>query len=191
MSPWPNKERAFGKVLGLVLAAPILSACSSPATESGQPAALVDSLSWVEADASMDNFPGHVPERVDCAEGSIVPGAQALDIDTEDCNFALAEQPLQLNLEKGDWLAVEMGHLALFSAGGQAEGHMAVSIGDAVIWERTVSIPHNAELYVDEFQLDRGFQLGKPVTVHLHNHGSNEWKLYSIARRSGEAEVAE
>lgn len=147
---------------------------------------LVTAGSWRTLDSATDVFTDHVPEVISCAPRAIISDAGALDINTDDCNYLFVGQRLPHRLDLGDRVIVEAGHLVLFDAAGSATGHIALSIDGHVLWERSVLIPAQPALYVDEVIVDRDFEVGSRIELHLHNHGANEWRFYSLVRRGFE-----
>ena len=50
-------------------------------------------------------------------------------------------------------------------------------IGDEVLFEQHPEIPGEAELWDHEKELDLDHEAGDQVLFHLHNHGTNSWRL--------------
>lgn len=140
---------------------------------------LIDPMAWREHGA-LDPFPSHRPDEVDCEQGSVLLDPDFLDVSTESCNYILVTQPLRRALHAGEVLEIESGHLILFNPGGDAIGHMALAIDGRLVWEREVLIPAAARVYYDSITIDRDIPAGAQLTLHLHNHGANEWRLYDV-----------
>ena len=102
-----------------------------------------------------------------------------LDVDTGSCNFLTLTQPTVLGLRAGQSVEVVAWHLDLFSEV-PATAHAAVLLGDQIIWEKLVDIPSTPKLFADVVTVDFDAPLGTPIWFHLHNHGSNEWRLLRI-----------
>lgn len=141
--------------------------------------ALIDPMAWREAGA-LDPFPDHRPREVRCDRGSVLLDPGFLDVSTESCDYVLITQPLLRGLRAGEVIEIESGHLILFNPDGDASGHMALGIDGQLIWEREVLIPAGAQVYFDSVTLAQDFPAGAQLTLHLHNHGANEWRLYDV-----------
>ena len=87
-----------------------------------------------------------------------------------------------MDLRAGRELLIEFYHLDLFdpAATGTEFGHMAVSIDGAVVWEEHVEIPSAASVYTERVLLNQSFRRGSELVLHLHNHGTNEWRVTGI-----------
>ena len=142
--------------------------------------AMIEALAWDIQPKNRDAFPGHRPNEVECPydSGWLVEGDE-LEIRTEFCNYLSLTQQALLDLEPGTELQLALSHSALnFNAPSTA--HVAVSIGGTPIWESTIDIPSDSGLIKESLQLPFPVNLGDDIEVHLHNHGSNAWTIYSL-----------
>ena len=58
-----------------------------------------------------------------------------------------------------------------------AEAHVAVLLGEQLVWETTLPIPTPSAVHDVEVPASAAASQGTPVVIHLHNHGSNAWNL--------------
>jgi hypothetical protein len=61
-----------------------------------------------------------------------------------------------------------------------AVGHIAIAIEGERVWEIEVAIPKPYDIVQGEWIADRGIAAGTVVTLHLHNHGYNNWRVVSF-----------
>jgi hypothetical protein len=147
--------------------------------ESGPAIALVDASAWVPLSAEQDPLPTHRPAEAHCPEGAYAEEDGALEVETGYCNYASFHQPLLSPVRRGDTLHAVLLHADLVFEE-PAEAHVALVLGDRVVWQRQVAIPAEAALYDVSFSADQDLQAGSDVVFHLHNHGYNAWKLLSL-----------
>jgi len=110
------------------------------------------------------------------AEGSWGPEDGSLEVSTGLCPDAWLEQELPEDVPSGALLTAELWHTGL-DAAEPAEAHVAVLIGDRVGWDATAAIPSGPTLWEVAVVVDAPVAAGETVTLHLHNHGDNAWKL--------------
>jgi hypothetical protein len=67
-----------------------------------------------------------------------------------------------------------------------AEAHLALQIGDDLLYERVVPVPSEAAAYTDSVEVPFRADAGEIVTFHLHNHGANTWNLLRVERQGDE-----
>lgn len=142
---------------------------------------------WELLDAAEDPYPDHKTEDHTCDDRGILAEEDTLEINTNDCGYALVGQPLRAAVVDGDWIELMMYHSALASVEQPAEAHFSLWAGDRVVWERTMAIPSAAEVYWVPMISDWSAPEGTPVRLHLHNHGGNSWRLAYLKRMRGEA----
>jgi hypothetical protein len=167
----------------LCMAATALGACESgglaDAPEGGGPGVLATAGAWVETTRAGDPFPDHRPATVSCPRAGWTVEDRALEVSTNACNYLTVEQPLMRDVERGREIEVTLWHQALF-AEQAAVAHVALVVGDAVIWERDVPIPAPAEVWRDTVEAPGRLPAGERVIFHLHNHGANTWNLGDV-----------
>lgn len=150
-------------------------------TEAGS---IVDHALWEYVPLESDPFKEFAPDEVVCAEGGYKAEGegqdQILEIDTGICNFVTLEQPLPRSLKAGDTLEWSLWHLTLVYLE-PAEAYVALTIGDTLLWERTMPIPSPAAAYSEELGVPLDLEAGTPIRVHLHNHGNNSWRFHKLS----------
>lgn len=141
---------------------------------------LVDVGSWTAA-TSTDPWADHATPGVDCRPGGVGREDLTLEVDTGECPYAFLAQPLLHGFDVGDRLEIVFWHADL-AALEPSDGHIALLIDDAVLWERTVSIPSSPCAYADTIEAPLEAIAGQSIRLHLHNHGANTWNLHRIRR---------
>ncbi len=147
--------------------------------------ALVDHAAWAPLDidpvAALETPP---PAPLPCDPTAVVIENDALEIHTGGCPYARLGQPARRGGNAGDGLRVLLWHQPLTLPPGEtgpAEGHLAIAIDGAVVWQRTVAIPAKGQSYSDLVPLQAGFCAGANISVHVHNHGANAWTIQTLA----------
>ncbi|MGB0639571.1 MAG: hypothetical protein ACPGTU_09570 [Myxococcota bacterium] len=161
------------------------SAIPNPNIDSGQSEEVVDLVffdQWVMLPESDDPYPDHRGDYDDCDPGGILPEDGVLEINTNDCGYAIVGQPLASDIVAGDWVELLMYHSALAAIDEPAEAHFSLWIGENLYWERTFAIPLAAEVYPVPITVDWSAEAGTPVRLHLHNHGGNSWRVGYLKR---------
>ena len=144
---------------------------------------LIDHDRWLSVAATDDPFDDR-PPTVDCEQGTgwaaePLDGVATIGVDMNNCNYFTASQPLLLDVSAGDTIGVRAWHYALTGSG---EAHLALRIGDELIFERHVPIPADSQLIVDNVVAPRAFHAGDRVLFHAHNHGENTYNLIDVVR---------
>jgi len=151
---------------------------------SAEPLSLVLSDAWLPATAEQDPLRDERPASVDCPLASWGAELGGLEIQTGTCAYFYATQPALVAIEPGDAVEVVMFHDNL-DAAEPAEGHVALLLGDTVVWERVVEIPADANVLEGRWIADRNLPADTPVGLHLHNHGYNAWTLLEVTVTPG------
>ncbi|MCG8417433.1 MAG: hypothetical protein MJE77_05755 [Proteobacteria bacterium] len=136
---------------------------------------------WQPVDAGSDPFVEHRPAAVDCPSFGYGPEGQFFEINTGSCNYATFAQPLKLQPGCDAELSFVFWHLALWGPDG-ATAHVAVQIGDTLVWQQNLSLPVFEKANEVRVRLsdvfDGGFfDPGEQVYFHVHNHGSNSYRI--------------
>ena len=139
---------------------------------------MVDAFLW-EHDLSEDPLPHHAFEGADCPVGEWGEEFGGLEVRLGLCSYFVGAQPLLVGLEPGQRIALEAWHNTLVSEE-PAQGHIALSIKEVVIWEKTEDIPGEAKAWTEEFESPVFAAEGELVVLHLHNHGYNSWNFHSL-----------
>lgn len=141
---------------------------------------------WVRvADVEADQFGDERPSgRYECneEEGLVVENVgpdPAFEIKTDLCNYATVGQPSLAPVEVGDEIKIRAWHWEL-EAEEPTEAHIAIAIGEHVIWEELVPVPRAASLLTAEIVADFEAPTGTEVQFHVHNHGVNSYDLISL-----------
>lgn len=183
--------RAGGLVVGLGLGFSLglgLGACDAgprpPADQWTTLLAQADwQSSWRQVTAAADPLASHRPEQVVCAyEKGYITEDLDIELDTGACNYIALTQPVPYRLLAGDQLRLVVWHYPL-TATLPASAHVAALLDGDLLWQRDVPIPTPADLYDATVPVPRDLPPGAPLTLHLHNHGANQWRVQPILIR--------
>jgi len=179
---WPGPQRLDPAVslcatLGLSL---LVSGCSAAPSE---PASLIDHALWTGNLSVGDDPFDDRPDEVDCSELShgleTTGGEDNLEVDTTRCNYLTVSQPSLAPVRVGDSLHLRLWHFDL-TAAEPAEAHVAIQIGDQVLWETLIEIPAEATLLSPRWAAADASDEGQSLYFHLHNHGQNSWNFIEL-----------
>ena len=137
---------------------------------------------WTILGSDQDPTPEHQSPEYSCDPGGVLPEEDVLEINTNDCGYAVVGQPSLLPVGSGDTLELLMYDSALSAIDEPAEGHFSLWIGDSLLWELNVAIPAAAEIYQESISVDFDADAGTKIRVHLHNHGGNSWRVAYLRR---------
>lgn len=140
---------------------------------------LIDNAVWQLVPADEDPFRDLWAAQADCNPLGITVEAGVLEIQTDVCAFATVKQTALARSRNGHRLDILAYHSALFSDP-EATGYIAVQIGDTLVWEQTVAIPGDADVYANTFDMYPEIDEETPILFHVHNHGANSWKLAHV-----------
>jgi len=99
-----------------------------------------------------------------------------LEVDTGLCDHLLVSQPLGHALLPGDVLSATLAHDFL-TADDPAVGHVVIGLDGVSMWELEVPIPGAADAHPVQIPIAERVPAGTELSVHLHNHGANNWRL--------------
>jgi hypothetical protein len=135
---------------------------------------------WVQQAADDDPLRDHRPDTVSCplGVGWLVEPA-GLEVNTGACTYASFTQPTLREIVPGAQISLELYHFDLLALE-PATAHVAVLLGEHVLFEREIAIPGKAAVYSEEWVADFELPAGSPAVFHLHNHGQNAWTLASL-----------
>jgi hypothetical protein len=102
------------------------------------------------------------------------------ELETGLCPALDVQQPSLVAVSQGDGIHVIAYHLQLASPDGSGEAHMAIALGDHVVWEEYIAIPSPATPYDVVVTSPVDAPVGTPLTLHIHNHGYNSYNLQSL-----------
>ena len=140
------------------------------------PASWMDQSRWQLVPPDQDPFDDR-PAQVTCPEsGWRLEDEDVLEVSTGTCDYFTASQLTGHALEPGDEVHIELWHLTL-TAPEPSQGHVAVMLGERVLWEQHVQIPNAGGVYGLDWRADQHIPAGTRLLLHLHNHGANSWRL--------------
>ena len=145
----------------------------------GEMTPLILTMAWQPVPAAQDPLAGHRPAEVSCPLGGWLYEPQGLEINTARCNYAMFGQPARVAIVPGARVVASLYHFDLI-ADEPATAHVALLLGDHLVWEKEVAIPGKANAYTIDVTLPFAVEAGTPVYFHLHNHGQNTWTLGAI-----------
>jgi hypothetical protein len=62
-----------------------------------------------------------------------------------------------------------------------SEAHLALQVGEHLIWEAFVPIPTDSDLLMDTWTAPADIPAGEDIYFHVHNHGNNEYNLIEVS----------
>ncbi|MCC6625184.1 MAG: hypothetical protein IT385_28310 [Deltaproteobacteria bacterium] len=155
------------------------------AVAAGTSRMLVDHDAWRLATAAEDPWAAHRPgDDISCPERSRQPedfaGIYAYGVITTECPYTTLVQASVAQACRGETLYVWLWNYALTGPEG-ATAHLAVQIGDDVMWEKAYPIPGPAGLVTERIELARDVPIGTPIYFHVRNHGNNSYELLEVS----------
>ncbi len=150
------------------------------ASDEGAPTGPIDLVApelWMRAPQD-DPMPEHRPDDAACEFG-FGDELGVFEVDTGLCNYGVFAQPSLAPAPGGRPVTVVFTHDDLV-AESSASGHVLLAIGDAVIVDEEVPIPKPYGLLQYEFTPAAEIPAGTIVTLHLHNHGYNNWRVVAV-----------
>ncbi len=162
--------------LGLVACAP---APAHDGTGGRASVALLDPAALAPVAAVDDPLASHRPDPVDCPAAAWGEEGGGFEVQTGVCDYAAFDQPLVAPLAKGDIVEISVWYDTL-DAAEPATAHVAVLLGDRVLWEETVDIPAPSAALDAAVRLDFTPSPDSRLGLHLHNHGYNSWRFVEI-----------
>lgn len=142
---------------------------------------LVDHQEWTPVAPADDPFDDRPTDAV-CEKGEgwdveLFDVESTLGVDTNFCDYLTVAQPLLVDVPEGGTVELRLWHFALV---GEGEAHIAVRVGDVMLWETRVPIPGDSQLIFDSIEAPQALGAGTPVYFHLHNHGNNTYNLVDL-----------
>jgi len=143
----------------------------------GAVAASIAPTSFVHTDAGpLRALEG--PPVAPCGPGGLLPEGDALEVRTAWCDPADVSAPLPVDVPADTLVDVTLVHNALVADGGHA--HFALFVGDEPVWDHQTAIPAPATFLSPRVVVQQAHAAGEPVVLHVHNHGSNTYKLVGL-----------
>lgn len=140
---------------------------------------LVDVDAWKQQSGSQDTLSGHRSAGAECPTNSWYNEDGALEVETGYCNYLSVSQPSLAAVNAGDSLHIVLWHGDL-AFEDPAVAHVAVTVDGNIVWQDTVDIPAEAEIYDLRIPVEFDAPVGSKVEYHLHNHGFNTWTLLAL-----------
>jgi hypothetical protein len=142
----------------------------------GSDAPLIDLSLWqVAVD---DPFPDR-PAVAECPLGYGIENG-LFEISSDLCPYGAFTQPSLSPVRAGDEVEFILVHDALYSEDPQAEAHIGIALGDQLGWDTIVPIPAAAGFFRPKFEASDDAPAGTPVTIHIHNHGVNNYRVVEV-----------
>ena len=145
------------------------------------PGELVTAEGWVST-VALDPWPEHRTAEHSCDEQGILVEDGLLEVRTGDCGYAVLSQPSLRTVRRSDTIELLLYHSAL-TAAEAAEAHVAIQLGDDLVWETTLPIPSPSLVHDVAVPAPADASIGTMMVLHLHNHGSNAWNLAHLRVR--------
>lgn len=134
---------------------------------------------WMPAKAEADPLAAHRPAAVTCPLGGWLFEPTGLEVNTQSCNYGSFTQPALAEVVPGARIVGSLYHFDLV-ADPPASAHVALLVGDSLVWEQEVAIPGKANAFTIDVPANFAASAGTPVNFHLHNHGQNTWTLGAL-----------
>lgn len=147
------------------------------------PELLVDHTAWTFVEAADDPWRDERPDPLECPNAAYRPEDDALEILTGFCDYLTITQPTLRDAYQGETLTAIVRHLDLVDEDdpeASAEAHVAIQVGDTVLWDDRIPIPNVSGFYTPNIVLAEDVPQGTPILFHLHNHGTNTWYLQNL-----------
>ncbi len=172
----------------LALAAMLAASCAEERLK--EPTRLASSDAWSRvADPAKDVFASVRPEDASCDDDGyyVEPLSLAFEVNTGLCDYLTVSQLTPVALFAGDRVELIGSHDTLV-ASAPSQGYMGFAIDGEILWEFSVPIPRDPEIFTEEVVLTRDFPAGAEMQLHVHNHGDNTWELQSVRCLPADAE---
>jgi hypothetical protein len=151
------------------------------ASDSGttcQKGALLEHTLWKNVERANDPYRSMAPPG-ECKDVAYKLEDGVIEVETGICSFLTVTQPLARDLPAGTKLHLIYWHLQL-TAASSAFGYFSLTMNDTEIHVNKIPIPSPPKVYDMTLTLKKDFKKGQPIYFHIHNHGSNSWKLLSL-----------
>lgn len=157
-----------------------VSACiSSPSDDHA--GALIDHDAWEVSSASDDPFASLQEERLRCDVSALSWEADGFEVSTETCGHLTVQQKSGADVEVGETLELDLSWGPLI-AEVPTESVIEIRVGDATLFSETLSVPGAAGIRTVSLIAPISAPRGTFVYFHVRNHGSNSYKLRSLAK---------
>jgi hypothetical protein len=176
-----SKQSTAVRYLRGILLLLACSACAEKTAYSVQlvKSSLIDQTMWRKYPASEDPLASHQPSEINCGPGGFYVELGLLEVDTNFCNYLLAQHPARIAIAAGTEVSLDLSHYDL-NAAEPATAHAALLFGDTLVWETSLDIPGRADVLHATFRTPRALAVGEAIRMHLHNHGQNNYAVGPI-----------
>ena len=178
MPQWVLCNRSVEVRIALSMIVFVVAGCGAPDSVL-EPIPLLDPSALTPVDMDGDPLAHHRPSKVDCPSATWGPEGGSFEIQTGACNYGAFEQPLLAPIEPGDLLNIVVWHDTLDLAE-PATAHVAVWLGETVLWETEVAIPAPSASFEVTVPIEDGPAPSARLGLHLHNHGFNSWRFVAV-----------
>jgi hypothetical protein len=152
---------------------------ASAGDSSGEFVDLLDHSEWEPVEAVADPLADHRPTAVECGIAGWYPEDDAIEVDTNWCNYLALAQPSLAPVHAGARVQLGFYYFNL-TAPEPALAHFALLVDGQILYEQDIEIPGEAQVYQLEFEAPFDAPEGAPLVFHLHNHGQNTWVLMHL-----------
>jgi hypothetical protein len=156
----------------------------SGAVDTALSAQLLSPDAWGLAAAADDPWAAEAPTEAACPSTAFGPEGAFFEVETDPCPWGTWTQALAVGGEQGDRLVFTFFHLDLW-APEPAEAVVTLHLGGEQAWELRRPVPSEAGVYEVEVLAPRGWQAGAAAAFHVHNHGSNSYRLGEVMLGAG------
>ncbi len=139
---------------------------------------LIDLAAFEKTPRDQDPFDDR-PSDVVCEFGYGLEDG-LFELESDLCRYGGFVQPSLAPVRVGDTLELLLLHDNLVSDDPDAQAHVAIALGDDVVWETTIDIPAEASFIGPSWTSTVDAPAGTPVHVHVHNHGVNSYRLTEL-----------
>jgi hypothetical protein len=134
---------------------------------------------WSLAAPADDPWAAEAPADAVCPSTAFGPEGAFFEVETDACGWGTWSQPLGRDVVKGEALAFNFFHLKLW-APEPAEAVVTLHIDGAPVWELRRPVPSEAAVEEVEVAAPAAWAAGATAAFHVHNHGSNSYRLGTI-----------
>ena len=174
--------------------------CQSPSStpESTVPSSQIrwftlDVNQWIPTHPDDDPLSSHRPHQDQCDDGWWIESG-LIEVSTQVCKYfsmsytsdslsLVSPEPLEALFKRTLFIKGGIIHDALTYAHSDEDpnpkAHVSLVVNQLILWEKEISIPSLSNYL--SFQLEIPPLLSEPIahslfTLHLHNHGANQWR---------------
>jgi len=172
----------------MIVALLLVCACAPSSDPPTDPPAEVHTLAtsdgWQLGVPDTDPLRDHRPADAGCPVSAWGEEDGRLEVQMGVCDYAWLVQPLPETVCAGDTLLISAWHQGL-DAPEPGEAHLALTLGDELLWQTWSAVPSQADLWMEEVVVQHTAPAGTELGVHLHNHGYNSWAVAPVELRTG------